>query len=395
MKSVSVHIRPAADPAQHAGEAVIVVRDPALLGREAIYTLTYWSAGHPRRPPAFFTQRTTLSEETTIVPIPWSAAADAFTYETGAVRIGLRSDVVVNDGTTTPPAAFGIESRPLAPRVGGVNDEAARQAIFPPDRYRFFENLAALPARMQLLFAALALAWLTLFVWNMSDIVADWSGPPVVDQREADNALEESADLLPFSEVAMVATLLLGAGLWWLLSRHAGRSYVTLGVKNESLRVEPGTVVPIGDLVRGTVREPLGEATLRVVAVNYVSTQLKPGATQNSLRPRGLLLTQTSWVFAAGVVLYEQTVPALAAGASLDRAFSGNVDFGPLFAALSPPITIGSDYGVKTMWLVQLISPALRDYETSPLPIAAPPSAYQPGERRGFEMGRDGTAADV
>lgn len=217
------------------------------------------------------------------------------------------------------------------------------------------------------------MAWLALAAGNAFGLAVD----------------DSSGEEFTWPWAMLPITLALGAGLWWLLSRNAARSYLTLRVKDESLAIHPRLTLPIGELIAGSTSEPIRDATLRVVALNYTPMQTKHDGRYKVLRPRGLRPTHTSWVFSSGIVLYEQTLPSLAAGASLAAAFSGEVKFAPLFAALFPSIAIGSDYGVKTMWMVQLISPALRDYETFPLPIAAPASAFQPGEPLGFGEGRD------
>ena len=63
------------------------------------------------------------------------------------------------------------------------------------------------------------------------------------------------------------------------------------------------------------------------------------------------------------MVLYDQRISLIPAGAPVESYFGGEIVFEPMFAALYPPQMIGSGHGVALHWEVQLIHDEFVDQE--------------------------------
>ncbi|MEN0068001.1 MAG: hypothetical protein AAGA48_38080 [Myxococcota bacterium] len=118
----------------------------------------------------------------------------------------------------------------------------------------------------------------------------------------------------------------------------------------------PDVVVPVHGLLDGRPRIDLVQPRLRIVACNLEKGQYKRGS--------GTDVRTVSFSEPVGAtILFDQTVEHWPAGMALAERFPGEVDFGPAFERLAPPMQVGEEHGVGIRWEAQLIVPELVDLE--------------------------------
>lgn len=118
----------------------------------------------------------------------------------------------------------------------------------------------------------------------------------------------------------------------------------------------PDSVLPVGRLLDGRPTVDVERPRLRIVACNLERGQYKRGS--------GTDVRTVSFSEPIGaVVLYDRQIERWPVGRPLEYAFEGDVDFGPAFAALLPPVAVGEDHGIGIRLEAQLVVPDLLDVE--------------------------------
>ncbi|HEY1065602.1 MAG TPA: hypothetical protein VGE52_05825, partial [Pirellulales bacterium] len=315
----------AASDDQAARRCRIEVRDAALLGRKATYTLS--RIAETRR-----TNGTTASEElfrwtgrldepNFTVPLTPSALDAAYIYSGVHTAVRLESRIVVDDGIFSDTTHVYRESRALPARQGGQGD--AESLINPSDQYDVLRNFSALPFHRKLIVAGLFVVALMIAGVNsligLHDEFAPRGGALVYPQL---NSKGKRAS--PFLESLAVSG---GAGAVVVLAIMTQmRGYMSFRLKSKKLEIHPDLRLPIRELITGRSRVPLEEVVLRVVAANTECGSFK-------VRRKKTTTTRSFKTPCRAIVLFEQSVAYIPAHEPIESAFTGEVDFGPLFAA--------------------------------------------------------------
>jgi hypothetical protein len=233
-----------------------------------------------------------------------------------------------------------------------------RDVHSPKDRFDFFANLRAIPAKARLIVLWLVLLGGPVIVANAVVGARDQFVPEsrawFYDHSDSDGESESPL----FKALAGSGTI--GLALWMAI-RHQLKKYMRFAAQ-----LPPGLVLRRGarcrpeDIVSGQARVPLQGAMLRVVAYNrehgQYTQQEKDG---NSTRT----VTKDFRTDARGLVLYQQILAYLPADAPLASALSGEVVFDPIFDALYPPTRIGSSHGLSLCLEAQLLHPDYIDHD--------------------------------
>ena len=96
--------------------------------------------------------------------------------------------------------------------------------------------------------------------------------------------------------------------------------------------------------------------TLRVVACNMEMGQYIRGSGSNR---RTVSFEEP----VRPIILYSERVGHIPARQEIGNHFPGEVDFGPMFKALYPPLEISKTHGLAVYWEVQLLHDEFIDHE--------------------------------
>ena len=116
------------------------------------------------------------------------------------------------------------------------------------------------------------------------------------------------------------------------------------------------TRLQISQLISGKSEVDLKNMTLRVVACNMEKGQWVRG----SGKSRG---TQDFEEPVRPIILYSEKVSRIPREQELGDHFPGEVDFGPIFKTLYPPLEISGTHGLAVYWEVQLLHDEFMDHE--------------------------------
>lgn len=346
------------------------VRDPELVGKRA--TLKVQQHAKVKRSSPVHKQRALAEREFTLQPgqNTWPLGAvlqDAFAYRGGKLDLEVTAHVEIDDGIIfdTKIELDLTAHCALPPRAEVPAAHAALHS--PPDRFNFFANLRAIPAK-----ARMVVIWLLVI------------GLPVV----LGNALLGTRDqFVPESQVwfydhsgddgsesplmkALAGSGAAGLALWLAIRRQLQKYMRFEGRLPPGTRIARGARCRAADMVEGQARVALQHSTLRVVAYNREHGQYtareKSGKTTRTV-------TRSFCENARAVVLYEKSLAYVPANMPLAGYLDGEVDFSPMFDALYPPFMIGDSHGLSLRLEVQLLHPEFvdQDIELDPGPIDA------------------------
>ena len=248
--------------------------------------------------------------------------------------------------------------------------ESAEALMNPKDEYSVLSNLKALPPGALLSVASIGLglyllAGLNLLVGARDQFVAEAPLTAIHRLNLTLKGRQAEAERVP------VAPYFYGKGsrrmplldafeislpiavLGWVVVRRNLPRYGDFRLLESLPPLRPGTRVAARELIRGRPHVDLLAVTVRVVAANIECGQRKPG--------RGETAPKSFRTPVRAVKLYECELPYVPAGASLGELLSGEVDFGPMFRALYPPLMVTTTHGLDLAWQVQLLHPEFVD----------------------------------
>ncbi|HQW81520.1 MAG: hypothetical protein IPO95_00400 [Rhodanobacteraceae bacterium] len=283
------------------------------------------------------------------VPIA-STLIQGYRYKGHKIDIEMVAKLRVDDGVIFDTT---LEAPVDAPLLTPQGDAAqAAKWVEPPDQYSLAANLRALSPKDRFIAKVLLGIAGVLGGGNaaigMHDQVVPESSAIWYDQHGSDGSESPAMKSLAGSGV-------LGAGLWLVL-RARLRRYMRISLTAAVSTPRRGERIAARMLVEGEARVPLERSTLRVVAANrengqYTERSGKETKTRKFQEP------------VQAVVLFEQFLPLIPAGAPLSDHLDGDVDFDPIFTDLMPPLMAGENHGIDLVWEVQLLHPDFVDQE--------------------------------
>ena len=120
--------------------------------------------------------------------------------------------------------------------------------------------------------------------------------------------------------------------------------------------VNRDSAVNVGQLIAGSSRVDLHDATLRVVACNLEKGQYVRGSGSNQRTVSFKHPTRA-------VLLYSKRIPMITKGTPIDSYFNQEFSFEPMFKSLYPRQMVSSEHGLDLAWEVQLIVDDFVDQE--------------------------------
>lgn len=336
-----------------AGCCVVTVADQELLRHEAELVLTLHAEVQDSRPihaeRELFRTSFRLDHPRTEVPVPESALR-CYSYEGSRIRMRVRAKVVIDDGIFFDSKAEAQQELPLPDRPAVRTN--AEEMLDPKDAFDFVTNFQAIAPHRRGFVAVLLILGAIVLGINTWVGIHDQLSPDGLTYFYSHVDSDGDAQSPFFNSLALSG----GAGAFlWMLIRAQLKLYMRFKLRrNRSLRRD--TVVPASALVHGVARCDLENATVRVVAANREKGQFKRGSGTDER-------TVSFSTPVRAVLLYERHLRHVPAGSPIESHLDGDVRFEPMFAALYPPLLVGSDHGIDVVWEVQLLHPELVDQE--------------------------------
>ncbi|MEN0088190.1 MAG: hypothetical protein AAF737_07130 [Pseudomonadota bacterium] len=304
------------------------------------------------------TRKTVLTEPFTANPqgnsfaIPL-ADIEGFSFSGQHVRVTPEIVVTLDDGVLWDTKERVNFQLPMPPRIeDGLSSGSPATVLNPSDQISFARNFGALPMGRRLLLSLVILVFgvgtLCLLGVSLHDQFANqsvffpqnWDFPPIIIGILA---TVFSVFVLAFSYKALL------------------RGYMTAGLSEGLTRIDGNSRLRVSDLFVATARTSLTGVKVRVVAGSLECGEY--------VRRSG---TDTSYISfrrpVKAMVLYEKTTAAVPANVDLQQYFADDLDFGPMFAALLPPIMYSDRHGIGLDLKMQIVVPDLADFEL-PIPL--------------------------
>ena len=294
-----------------------------------------------------------------ISPKTLKNAAGAFPYSGHMIKIEALVEVEVNDSiipfmdTVVKRSLTGYLPR-VTPKRAKVSNNA-KELIDPKDSFKFFKNLTAIPIHNQLATIGLLVIGGILIVANF---LIGWHDQMAPEQM---TWLYSHYDSDGDSNSPMVDALMgcgaIGAVIWFAM-RSQLKKYMTFRFNFKSVlkNVNRQTNVNVGQLIAGSSRVDLHDATLRVVACNLEKGQYLRGSGSNE---RTVSFSNPN----RAVLLYSKKVPIITGGTPIAKYFNEEFRFEPMFKALYPRQMVTSEHGLDLAWEVQLLVDDFVDQE--------------------------------
>lgn len=338
---LSVSIRPDADFQPTFFFVDFKITNPKMMGKKAEFTLDLASDVHDSYPvndaKKIFTHNFTVDRTEYQLKIR-TDSFDGFTYKGTYASIVLRANLKVDDAWVLKDSEVSrtVQLKLVDARTGGVGDASA--VIDPFDKVQFSKNFNALPSGRKLVLVLMSL--LCVIAWVLGSI-AIWK------MRDSDDPSGAIFGIIVFT---VVVCLLL---VWLKNSQFKTYMKVTLQPMPAITR---NTRLQISQLISGKSEVDLKNMTLRVVACNMEKGQWVRGSGKN----RG---TQNFEEPVRPIILYSEKVSRIPREQELGDHFPGEVDFGPMFKTLYPPLKISGTHGLAVYWEVQLLHDEFMDHE--------------------------------
>ena len=312
------------------------------MGKNAEFTLDLASEVHDSSPvndeTNLYTDKFVVDRTEYELEIP-TDSFECFTYKGTHASIVLRANLKVDDAWILRDSQVSRTTQfKLVDARSGSPGGDATEVIDPFDTVQFSKNFDALSSGKKTGFILMsllcALGWLggSWLIW------------------------ENGSDGSIFIAVVFIILLLfLMVCLWGWQADSFYKSYI-----NVSLRPIPAitrsTCLPISQLVSGESEIDLKNMTLRVVACNMEMGQYIRGSGSNR---RTVSFEEP----VRPIILYSERVGHIPARQEIGNHFPGEVDFGPIFKALYPPLEISKKHGLAIYWEVQLLHDEFIDHE--------------------------------
>ena len=317
-----------------------------MIGKKAEFTIDLASHGHDSQPvndaKRIYTHNFTVDRTEYDLKIP-TDSFDCFTYNGTHVSITLRANLKVDDAWILKDSEVSrmVPLKLVGDRTGGERD--ARKVILgratlrlydPFDKFQLSKNFNALPAGRKLacvllsLFCVIALVWGSIAIWKLAD----------------DGVV-----------LGITALIIVVCGLWvWFINKLL-KSYMKVALQ-QMPTITRNTRLQISQLISGKSEVDLKNVTLRVVACN-----LEKGVYEGSGPPNNSP-RESFEKPVRPIILYSEKVSRVPAGQQIGDHFPGEVDFGPMFKALYPPLEISKHHGLAVYWEVQLLNDEFRNH---------------------------------
>ena len=312
------------------------------MGKKAEFTLDLASDVHDSDPvndeTNLYTNKFVVDRTEYELEIP-TDSFECFTYKGTHASIVLRANLKVDDAWILRDSQVSRTTQfKLVDARSGSRGGDATEVIDPFDTVQFSKNFDALSSQRKTGFILMsllcALGWLggSWLIWELG-----------------------SDGSIVMAVVFIIFLLILMVGLWLWQKNSFFRSYMSV-----SLRPIPAitrsTCLPISQLVSGKSKIDLKNMTLRVVACNmemgqYIrgsGTSRRTVSFEEPVRP---------------IILYSERVGHIPARQEIGNYFPEEVDFGPMFKALYPPLEISETHGLAVYWEVQLLHDEFIDHE--------------------------------
>ena len=309
------------------------------MGKNAEFTLDLASEVHDSSPvndeTNLYTNKFVVDRTEYELEIP-TDSFECFTYKGTHASIVLRANLKVDDAWILKDSQVSRTTQfKLVDARSGSPGGDATEVIDPFDTVQFSKNFDALSSERKTGFILMsllcALGWLggSWLIWELG----------------SDGSI--------FIAVVFIIFLLILIVCLWLWQKNSFfRSYMSV-----SLRPIPAitrsTCLPISQLVSGKSEIDLKNMTLRVVACNMEMGQYIRGSGSNR---RTVSFEEP----VRPIILYSERVGHIPARQEIGNHFPGEVDFGPMFKALYPPLEISETHGLAVYWEVQLLHDELK-----------------------------------
>ena len=323
---------------------VLKITDPKMMGKKAEFTLDLASEVHDSSPvndeTNLYTDKFVVDRTEYELEIP-TDSFECFTYKGTHASIVLRANLKVDDAWILKDSQVSRTTQfKLVDARSGSRGGDATDVIDPFDTVQFGKNFDALSSEKKMgfilmsLFCGLGLLGGSWLIWGN---------------------LSQSEDGVVISVVLNIILLVAMVCLWVWQKDSFFKSYMSVSLRPISA-ITRSTCLPISQLVSGKSKIDLKNMTLRVVACNMEKGQYIRGSGtdrrtvsfQEPVRP---------------IILYSERVGHIPARQEIGNHFPGEVDFGPMFKALYPPLEISEKHGLAIYWEVQLLHDEFIDHE--------------------------------
>ena len=283
----------------------------------------------------------------------------AFPYSGHMIKIETIVKLKVNDSII--PFMDTVVKRSLTGHLPGKTPKRAKvsnnakELVDPKDSYKFFKNLTSLPRQNQLAVVELLVIGGILIVANFFVGLHDQMSPEqmtwVYSHYDSDGDSNS-----PLGN-ALMGCGAIGALIWFAMKKQL-RKYMTFRFNFKSVLkdVNRESAVNVGQLIAGSSRVDLHDATLRVVACNLEKGQYVRGSGSNR---RTVSFSNPS----RAVLLYSKKVPIITEGTPIGTYFNEEFPFKPMFKCLYPRQMVTDEHGLDLAWEVQLLVDDLVDQE--------------------------------
>ena len=315
-----------------------------MIGKKAEFTLDLASDVHDSDPvndeTNLYTDKFVVDRTEYELEIP-TDSFECFTYKGTHASIVLRANLKVDDAWILRDSQVSRTTQfKLVDARSGSRGGDATGVIDPFDTVQFGKNFDALSSEKKMgfilmsLFCGLGLLGGSWLIWGN---------------------LSQSEDGVVISVVLNIILLVAMVCLWVWQKDSFFKSYMSVSLRPISA-ITRSTCLPISQLVSGKSKIDLKNMTLRVVACNVEKGQYIRGSGtdrrtvsfQEPVRP---------------IILYSERVGHIPARQEIGNHFPGEVDFGPMFKALYPPLEISEKHGLAIYWEVQLLHDEFIDHE--------------------------------
>ena len=338
---ISLSIRPDADFQPTFFIVDLKITNPKMMGKKAEFTLDLASHVHDSNPvndaKKIYTHNFTVDRMEYDLKIP-TDSLDCFTYNGTRVSIRLRANLKVDDAWILKDSKVSrtAQLKLVDDRTSGEGD--ATTEIDPFDKVQFSKNFNALSSNRKLAFVLLSLFCVIAGVWGS---IAIWK---LRDSNDPGGAI-----------VGIIVLIVVVCVLWVWFKNKQFKSYMKVALQTMPT-ITRNTRLQISQLISGKSEIDLKNMTLRVVACNMEKGQWVRGSGKN----RG---TEDFEEPVRPIILYSEKVSRVPAGQQIGDHFPGEVDFGPMFKTLYPPLKISETHGLAINWEVQLLHDEFRDHE--------------------------------
>ncbi len=319
---------------------VLKITDPKMMGKKAEFKLDLASDVHDSRAvndaKNLYVHNFTVDRTEYQLKIP-TDSFDCFTYKGTHASIVLRANLKVDDAWILKDSEVSrtAQLRLVDTRTGGGGDASAE--IDPFDNVKFSKNFHALTRKRKIGFISFSVICLILLLGG-SFMLAElfW---------------DEKGMALFYVAIYGVAFCI----LWVWFKNKQFKSYLNVALLPTPI-ITQNTRLQISRIISGKSQVDLENMTLRVVACNMEKGQYVRGSGTN----RRTVSFQEP---VRPIILYSERAGHIPARQEIGDHFPEEVDFGPMFKALYPPMEISETHGLAVYWEVQLLHDEFIDHE--------------------------------